>query len=81
MQKLETTEGKILQNDQIEKVESEGKSFFERELLKEMQKNKKRFQKVTTELRGVVDDLGFYNDENKQAEKVMKVNSRPCTSK
>lgn len=81
MQKLETTEGKILQNDQIEKVETEGKSFFERELLKEMQKNKKRFQKVTTELRGVVDDLGFYNDENKQAEKVMKDNSRPYTSK
>ena len=81
MQKLETTEGKILQNDQIGEVVSEGKSFFERELLKEMQKNKKRFQKVTTELRGVVDDLGFYNDENKQAEKVMKDNSRPYTSK
>ena len=81
MQKLETTEGEILQNDQIGEVVSEGKSFFERELLKEMQKNKKRFQKVTTELRGVVDDLGFYNDENKQAEKVMKDNSRPYTSK
>lgn len=45
-------------------------SYIEREVKKEIEKNQAKFDKSCSEIRSLVEDIGFYYDENKKLEKV-----------
>lgn len=47
-----------------------GESYLEREVKKEIEKNESKFNKSCVEIRSLIEDIGFYHDENKKLEKV-----------
>ena len=47
-----------------------GESYLDKEVKKEIERNQFRYDKSCKELRSVIEEIGFHNDENKKLEKV-----------
>ena len=48
----------------------QGMNYMERELQKEVDKNQARYKRSCKEIRSLIDDISFFNDENKKLDKV-----------
>ena len=51
-----------------------GEGYLEREVKKEIEKNEVKFEKTCREIRCLIEDISFYNDENKKLDKVVQFN-------